>query len=137
MMLILCFSCFTPACTARTCLSPSVCTTLQGSQLNLTLRGSFGAGGSQAQVVQFSAGQTQLDNPVHARLQSQKHAAGRAVSGGRRKLTVEELPAFGDKHRRTPREGVPHDGGLLESFSPWIEVSFFSWRVCNMYNLHL
>lgn len=47
----------------------------------------------------------------------------------RRKLRVEELPSYGDKHRRTPREGVPHDGGLLQGFSPWIEVSFFSWRV--------
>lgn len=73
-------------------------------------------------VVQFSAGQ-----PGHEQAQTGRRSA--AVGKGRRKLSVAELPSYGDKHRRTPRESVPHDGSLLAGFSSWIEVSFFSWRV--------
>lgn len=84
------------------------------------------AGAQQQRVVQFSAGQP--DAHQH-RPRGQRQASGGPGKGARRKLTVAELPSYGDKHRRTPREAVPHEGGLLQGFSPWIEVSFFTWRV--------
>jgi hypothetical protein len=80
----------------------------------------------------FCAGQQAAEAEQSCGCLDSSHEKGRRQSSVK-EHTVERLPAYGARLRLQAREHVPHSHDrLFNGFQPWLEVSYFTLKVCHV-----